>query len=55
MNKQRDLNEQEIDAAFAEMAADAAYLEEAVALTRSFAKSGWEAFRNSEIQCRPLE
>ena len=55
MKKQRDLNEQEIDAAFAEMATDAAYFEEAEALTRSFAKSGWEAFRNFEIQCRSLE
>ena len=43
--KLQQLREQEIDNAFAEMGHDKEYRNEAVALTRSFEKSDWEAYR----------
>lgn len=43
--KLRQLREREIDRAFAEMAYDEEYRNEAVALTRSFERSDWEAYR----------
>lgn len=43
--KLRQLQEQEIDRAFAEMGTDEEYQREAVALSRSFEKSDWEAYK----------
>lgn len=43
--KLRELREEEIDRAFAEMSSDERYQEEAVALARSFANSDWEAYQ----------
>jgi hypothetical protein len=43
--KLRQLREQEIDRAFAQMGQDEGYQNESVALTRSFARSDWEAYR----------
>lgn len=44
--KLRQLREQEIDRAFAEMRSDQDYQRDAVDLARSFARSDWEAFRS---------
>jgi hypothetical protein len=41
----KKLTEAEIDAAFAEMAHDEEYLNEALRLTREFEVSDWEAYR----------
>jgi len=46
--KLQQLTESKIDAAFALMADDPAYQRDAVALTRQFEKSDWEASRLSE-------
>ncbi|HZR66195.1 MAG TPA: hypothetical protein VFA85_13660 [Terriglobales bacterium] len=43
--KLRQIKEQEIDQAFAEMGRDEQYQAEALALTRSFEKSDWEAYQ----------
>ena len=43
--KLRQLREQEIDLAFAAMGKDEDYQREAIALTRSFEKSDWEAYQ----------
>lgn len=45
--KLRQLREQEIDRAFAEMRSDQDYQRDAVDLARSFARSDWEAFRSA--------
>lgn len=45
--KLRQLREQEIDRAFAEMRSDHDYQRDAVDLARSFARSDWEAFRSA--------
>lgn len=47
--KLRVLREQEIDKAFAEMGADKEYQQQAVALTRSFEKSDWEAYKSANV------
>jgi hypothetical protein len=44
--KVRSLTEAEIDAAFAQMANDADYQREAIAIAGEFAKSDWEAFES---------
>lgn len=41
----RNLREQEIDAAIAEIANDADYQESSIRMTREFAWSDWDAFR----------
>lgn len=43
--KLAELEEAEIDAAFAQMADDPDYQRDAVALTREFAQSDWDAFQ----------
>ena len=43
--KLRQLKEQEIDLAFAEMGKDEDYQREAITLTQSFEKSDWEAYK----------
>ena len=43
--KLRQIREQEIDEAFAEMGQDKQYQAEALALTRSFESSDWEAYQ----------
>lgn len=43
--KLRQIREQEIDQAFAEMGKDEEYQKEAIALTQSFEKSDWEAYK----------
>ena len=45
--KLRQLREQEIDRAFAEMHTDQDYQRDAVALTESFARSDWDAYRSA--------
>jgi Arc/MetJ-type ribon-helix-helix transcriptional regulator len=45
--KLRQLREEEIDRAFAEMGSDEEYQRDAVPLTRSIEKSDWEAYRTA--------
>jgi len=47
--KVRSLTEAEIDAAFAQMAADPDYQRDSVALARDFEKSDWEAVHSPEV------
>ncbi len=44
----QQLREQEIDAAFAEMARDPEYQQSAIEMARSFERSDWEAYQVSE-------
>ncbi len=46
--KLQQLREQEIDAAFAEMAHDAEYQKSAIEMAKSFERSDWEAYQVSE-------
>jgi Arc/MetJ-type ribon-helix-helix transcriptional regulator len=43
--KLREMKEQELDEAFAQMGKDEEYQREAIALARSFEKSDWEAYK----------
>ena len=51
--KVRRLTEAEIDAAFAQMAHDADYQRNAIALASEFAKSDWEAFESGTLHEQP--
>lgn len=53
--KLRQLKEQEIDQAFAEMGKDTEYQSQAIALTRSFEKSDWEAYKVANPGMLPHE
>ena len=43
------VSDSEIDAAFAEMATDDEYLRESLSLAREFARSDWEAYKESSV------
>ncbi|MGA7931821.1 MAG: hypothetical protein WCA20_38200 [Candidatus Sulfotelmatobacter sp.] len=51
--KVRRLTEAEIDAAFAQMAHDADYQRNSIALASEFAKSDWEAFERGTTHEQP--
>jgi hypothetical protein len=53
--KVRRLNEAEIDAAFAQMADDPEYQRAAIAMSREFEKSDWEAFGSPPTSTKPVK
>jgi hypothetical protein len=53
--KVRRLNEAQIDAAFAQMADDPDYQRDAVAMSREFEKSDWDAFGSPPIPTKSVK